>query len=377
MLAGDLGGVAMVTDEEFSRLVAGIYAAAITPQQWEPVIRDVAGTLDATGGGLVFADGSSRWLVGAIVPPEAAQSYAEHYSRIDHVLAAIEEGPVGAVRAGGELIAAKPTTEFHAGWIRPYGLEDGLFVRLNSGTTTSCFVVASPRRSEAFDTPERVKLMSGLIPHLQQALRTHDKLAALSQHSDDLAGALDAVGHGIIVVGSGGLAIHLNTAAQRLLRAEDGLHLRSGHIAATNIHTEQELYCALHSVLIGDGSNVRSGRSFVCARPSGKRPYVIHTLPLHHSGTDETAREATALVLIIDPEHEPEPAAALLRRLHGLTNMEAQVALRIMRGADLKQVSEELSVSVTTVRTHLQHAFDKTGTHRQAELVRTLLTLSQ
>ena len=107
----------MVTIEDFSRLVAGIHAAAITPQQWEPALRDVVGTLDATGGGLVFADGSSRWQVGAILPPEAAQSYAEHYSRIDHVLAAVEEGPVGAVRAGGELIAAKPTTEFHADWI--------------------------------------------------------------------------------------------------------------------------------------------------------------------------------------------------------------------------------------------------------------------
>src|SRR4029077_3401084 len=115
---------------------------------------------------------SSRRLVGAVVHPEVAQSYAEHYSRLDNVLAAVEEGPVGAVRAGGELIAAKPTTEFHADWIRPYGLEDGLFVRLKSGTTTSCFVVASPRRSESFATPERVKLMSGLVPHLRQALRT-------------------------------------------------------------------------------------------------------------------------------------------------------------------------------------------------------------
>ena len=75
-------------------------------------------------------------------------------------------------------------------------------------------------------------------------------------------------------------------------------------------------------------------------------------------------------MLIIDPEHEPEPAAALLRRLYGLTNTEAEVALRIVRGADLKQISDELSVSVTTVRTHLQHIFDKTDTHRQAELVR-------
>ena len=60
-----------------------------------------------------------------------------------------------------------------------------------------------------------------------------------------------------------------------------------------------------------------------------------------------------------------------------LTNMEAQVALRIVRGNDLKQVSDELSVSVATVRTHLQHAFDKTGTHRQAELVGFVLAHQQ
>ena len=169
---GESGDVPMVTVEDFSRLVSGIYAAAVTPQHWGPALREVVGTLDGSGGGVVSAHGSSRWQLEPVIAPEAAKSYAEHYSRLDHVLAAVEEGPVGAVRAGGELIAAKPTSAFHAGWIRPYGLEDGLFVRLNSGTTTSCFVVASPRRSESFDTSERVKLMSGLVVHLQQALRT-------------------------------------------------------------------------------------------------------------------------------------------------------------------------------------------------------------
>jgi DNA-binding CsgD family transcriptional regulator len=82
-----------------------------------------------------------------------------------------------------------------------------------------------------------------------------------------------------------------------------------------------------------------------------------------------------ALVLIIDPEDEPEPPAVLLRRLYRLTDAEADVALRIAHGADLKEISHELSVSVTTVRTHLQHVFDKTDTHRQAQLVRLLLVL--
>jgi DNA-binding NarL/FixJ family response regulator len=68
-----------------------------------------------------------------------------------------------------------------------------------------------------------------------------------------------------------------------------------------------------------------------------------------------------ALVLIIDSERDPVPAAALLRRLYGLTDIEAKVALRVTR-ADIMQIAEELSVSFGTVRTHVQRVFDKTDT---------------
>jgi DNA-binding NarL/FixJ family response regulator len=96
----------------------------------------------------------------------------------------------------------------------------------------------------------------------------------------------------------------------------------------------------------------------------------VRALPLHRAATGETLSEARALLLIIDPEHEPKSAETLMRRLYRLTNTEADVAVRITRGADLRQISEELSVSLTTVRTHLQYVFAKTDTHRQAELVR-------
>jgi DNA-binding CsgD family transcriptional regulator/PAS domain-containing protein len=366
----------MVTFEHFSRLVSGIYAAAVTPQHWGPALRDVIGTLDATGGGVVFADGSSRWQLEPVLAPEAAKSYEEYYSRLDDVLAAVEKGPVGAVRTGTELILPHQNTEFHADWIRPNELEDGLFVRLNSGTTTSCFVVASPRRSESFDTPERVKLMSGLVPHVQQALRTQDKLAALADRTVEMAGALEVIRHGIVIVAGEHLVANLNSAAERILRAKDGLCMQSERIAATSTHAEQELHCAIQNALAGEQSSVRTGQSLTCSRPSGKRPYVIHVLPSHRRNADEPRRQPMALVLIIDPEDEPEPAAALLRRLYRLTKAEGDVALRTMHGADLRQISEELSISLTTVRTHLQHVFDKTDTHRQTDLVRLLLVLS-
>jgi len=99
-------------------------------------------------------------------------------------------------------------------------------------------------------------------------------------------------------------------------------------------------------------------------------------MPLHRSTCDETLNDATALVLIIDPEHENRPAPALLRQLYNLTNTEAEIALRLTRGDDLKQIADKLSVSPWTVRTHLQHLFAKTDTHRQAELVRHLLAIT-
>jgi DNA-binding CsgD family transcriptional regulator len=366
----------MVTVEDFSRLVSSIYAAAVTPQRWEAAMREIHRTLEGTSGGLLMG-GRAVWSIqDSILPEGAAKSYAEHYCHVDHVPAAVEKGPVGTVRTGTELITPKRRSEFYAGWLRPNGIEDALLVRLTGGPRPTCFTTTSPNRTESFDTPERVKLVGGLVPHLQQALRTQDKLAALANSTVELSGALEVVRHGIIIVASEHLVINLNSAAERIVRAGDGLCMRSGRIAATSTYTERELHRAIHDALAGERSTVRRGRSLTCDRPSGKRPYVIHVLPSHRPDADESLRQPMALVVITDPEDEPEPAAALLRRLYRLTKAEAEVALRIMHGTDLKQISEELSVSLPTVRTHLQHVFDKTDTHRQAELVRLLLSLS-
>jgi DNA-binding CsgD family transcriptional regulator/PAS domain-containing protein len=321
-----------------------------------------------------LGDGAVWSFQNSTLPVAALESYAEHYAPLDYALAAVEKGPVGVVRTGPEVVFRNRNREFYAGWMRPNELEDGLFVRLTGGPRPTCFLVMSPTRS--FDTPERVKLMSALAPHLHQALRTQDKLAALTNRTVEMAGALDVIRHGLVVVAGDRLVINLNSAAERIFRSEDGLCMRSGRIAATSAQTERELHRAIHHALADEGSTVRRGSSLTCVRPSGKRPYVIHVLPSHRHDADEALNEPMALVLIIDPEDEPEPAAVLLQRLYHLTKAEADVALRMTRGADLKQLAEELSVSLPTVRTHLQHVFDKTDTHRQAELVRLLLHLS-
>jgi DNA-binding CsgD family transcriptional regulator len=364
----------MVTVEDFSRLVSGIYAAAVTPECWSPAIRDIEHVLGAAGSALLIADTGNRALLSATLPPECGMSYGQHYYRLDNHLAAVEQGPVGAVHSATQLASRiKRNTEFYVDWMRPFELDDALFVRLTGGVRPTCFVTTSTRTS--LDTPEQIRVMSGLVAHLQQALRTQDKLAALAHSTVEMADALEAVRHGIVVVASENLVVNLNSAAERIFRAGDGLCTRSGRIAASSTHADRELHLAIRDALTCERSPVRTGRSLTCVRPSGRRPYVIHVLPSHRRDADEPLSRPTVLVLIIDPEDEPEPDAALMRRLYHLTRAEADVALRIMHGADPKEISDQLSVSLPTVRTHLQHVFDKTNTHRQADLVRLLVRL--
>ncbi|OSC29186.1 hypothetical protein B8W69_09245 [Mycobacterium vulneris] len=99
----------------------------------------------------------------------------------------------------------------------------------------------------------------------------------------------------------------------------------------------------------------------------------MHVVPLATPADQRSA--AKALVMIIDPEQEHEPPKMLIRRLFGLTNAEADVALRVINGEGLKPIAADLALSTATVKAHLRHILEKTDTHRQAELVRLLLAI--
>ncbi|MGW4099351.1 helix-turn-helix transcriptional regulator [Mycobacterium sp. NPDC004974] len=362
----------MVTVEGFSRLVAGIYAAAIAPQHWESTIRDIHREIGGNGGALLTAEKSIWSIQNSILPVGAAASYAAYYHRLDSPMAAVEKGAVGTVRTGSELVIPYRNSEFYTDWLHPNELEDGLFVRLSQGHRPVCFLLHSAVTSEPFGTRDRVRQFSGLVPHLQQALRAQRALDDFAHEDADLHAALDSVVHGIVVAGPNGQVLNLNAAAEAILRGGDGLQVVSGRITATNTSTNRTLNRALHSALTGTSDNIRGGYSFTVQRPSDTRPFIIHILPLHRLDQPDRRR---ALVVLVDPAHEPEPSAALLQRLYHLTRTEADIALRVAHGTDPKHVAEDLSVSITTVRTHLHRVFDKTGTHRQVELVRLLLTL--
>ena len=74
-----------------------------------------------------------------------------------------------------------------------------------------------------------------------------------------------------------------------------------------------------------------------------------------------------------DPDRKPQAAADLLAQLYGLTGRERALVGLLLEGFDLREAAGRLGVGMNTVRTHLRQVFEKTNTHRQAELVSLLL----
>jgi DNA-binding CsgD family transcriptional regulator len=68
--------------------------------------------------------------------------------------------------------------------------------------------------------------------------------------------------------------------------------------------------------------------------------------------------------------------AGALRRAHGLTRAEADVALALADGQGLDAIAAQRSVAIATVRSQVQSVYAKMGVHRQAELAAAVRRLS-
>ncbi len=114
-----------------------------------------------------------------------------------------------------------------------------------------------------------------------------------------------------------------------------------------------------------------SVQSIPLAGEDGVPARIIHVVPVRRAARDIFVRGMA--VLIVSPVGASGIlGVGILAGLFDLTGAEARVAREIAGGATPEETAIRLGISIETVRTHLKRIFAKTGTHRQADLVRLL-----
>jgi DNA-binding CsgD family transcriptional regulator len=177
--------------------------------------------------------------------------------------------------------------------------------------------------------------------------------------------------------------LHVNGSALAIVRAKDGIRLTSRGLHAEAREADRRLGALIASALeFRSTKDPRSINTVRVPRPSHARAYLVQAVLMTgrpssngDAWSDSGLDEAMVMMIIVDPTREVRPHSDLLRLAFNLTRAEAMVASLTLEGRGLKAVADQLGLSIATVRTHLQHVFEKTGTGRQAELVNVLARL--
>jgi DNA-binding CsgD family transcriptional regulator len=190
--------------------------------------------------------------------------------------------------------------------------------------------------------------------------------------SEDLAEILNRLLQGVLLVDAEARVIFANRPAEVVLRAGQGLFLGYDGLRAEIPAETRRL-----RRIIADCAEPRRdlGGAGGLMRISRRHdvPLTVFVAPHRAQFGRIAIVRPRAILFITDPETTAAMRLQRLRDDFGLTRAEAAVAVEILQNDGLQAAAKRLGISLATARTHLAHVFDKTGTHRQAGLVRLLL----
>lgn len=211
-----------------------------------------------------------------------------------------------------------------------------------------------------------------LAPHLERALQVSHRLAALGTHSAAADETIQRLPVGVFMLDESAEVRLVNRAAHELLDDNDGLYITEGVLRVDGAQADAKLHELIDSALAPTAN--RAGGALVVHRKPPRRPLSVVVAPVHAEPTLFFRDARMLAVFVADPDRRHTPPREFLQSIYGLTHTESRLACYLVSGDTLEEAAEKLGTKRGTARVHLERIFRKTGTNRQADLVRVLLT---
>lgn len=360
---GGQGSDPGLTDDDLDALTDRIYEAALCPELWETVFREMEALFRVGDGGVSLVTLGRR--IGYISSPglrdTAEEWFAEGWHRRSDLPRRLLERPEKRFLQYTELytseeMAADP---HHQEFLRPRDLGWGAYSMVDLPDGEKLMFSVQRQLSRGPPDAGQVRLLQALRPHLARAAAVTARMG-LGQLDRQLD-LLEEIGLPAAVLGLGGRVAVANAAFQARREARGG----GDRLALADEPAERRILAALEAIA---ASRLPPLLSFAIA-PAGPRPaMILRLLPLRR-GARELFTGALAVLVLHEIQPPSLPEAGLLSELFGLTPAQIRLARLLIQGHSLPQAAVATGLSRETLRTQLRSIFEKTGTGRQAELV--------
>jgi DNA-binding CsgD family transcriptional regulator len=367
----------MAEADQVAELIGDIYDASLDPSLWpralEKTCRYVEG-MSSTLGSHHPTEGSARYHFEWGNDPHYARLYSETYVKLSPMLVpTLLHAQVGDVLGVADLIPYDEflASRFYKEWAAPQGIVDAVSVPLDrSATSFAVIVVNRHKRHGQIDEATR-RRMAVLAPHFRRAISVGKAIEHHKIEAATLADTLDGLAAGTFLVDASGRIVHANTPGQAMLAAGEILNGSGGRLSAPEPLGSQALHDAFAAADAGDTAVGAKGVA-VPLTPGDAEPWIAHVLPLTSGMRREAGARHAAAAAVFVHKAALDLACPMvtMAELYRLTRAEVRVLMAIVEIGGVPEIAPVLGISETTVKTHLQRIFDKTGTNRQADLVK-------
>ena len=266
-------------------------------------------------------------------------------------------------------------SEFYCDFFERHNMRYSRGLKVPLGELPSAYFSCQRSKSNGPFAEREGLVYETLMPHLQRALTLYWQMIQMQSKVLGLETALDSLEHAVFGLDRNRKVVLSNRGAEVIVKAGDALHLSNGILSSIFPEQNRRLQVALSgAVAAGNGRNLTSEGALLIDRKSQRNPLRITVTPFL-SPVPSSSAQLAALVFVSDPASRPQSRAATLRALYTLTPAEARVADLLLQGREMQEVASGLGLTLETARFHAKRVLSKTGTRRQTELMRLMLSL--
>lgn len=228
----------------------------------------------------------------------------------------------------------------------------------------------SPRNNRS-DKLSNVELVDLLHSHFTRALALNHQIFETQRESNALLSLFDRLPLGMLVVDRDGYVLTHNRKLDQILSEEKGIAIHQKRINADSSTDTRRLRQAIRAVADNDH---QQGETVHLCSPDSVVPISALILPYDADNSASYNDGDKVVVILTTPGMHIEVSTDTLISVYKLTKAEARLVSSLVKGSSLNSIAENFGLSKHTVRNQLKSVYEKTGTHRQAELVRQVIT---
>ena len=363
--------------QQVSQLIGDIYDAALDRSLWPRVLEQTCEYVKGCASSLMShdsADRSGQFYFSWGDDPYYTKLYFEKYVKISPLLVPLAAAAhVGQVAAAFDFVPQDEyfASRFYKEWAKPQGYGDNVYAVLDKSTTSSAAVIVARYKRHGLTDENTRRRMGLLAPHFRRGVNIGKIIEFHKVEAAALADTLDGLAAAMFLVDADARIIHANAQGQVMLDGRDVLRSTAGRLAAGDAVAQQALKEVFAAAAGGDAGIGVKGIAIPLPATSGER-WLAHILPLTSGARRRAGVSYAAVAAVFVRKAAPDLPSPIetLAQSFALTPAELRVLLAIVQVGGVPDVADVLGISQTTVRTHLASLFEKTGTDRQADLVR-------